>query len=158
MIADIEHDTRQRQGDNGDARNRHPDRKQSSGQCRLRNLDGGIGNDRHRAHRGEVVANNRQRQQQGSADLPFLFLAVKTDGKGDRANCRAKHDRYEDKHGIPQDGALDFECGHPGVVHRCDAPANDGAAQPRRVAPVRRQRHRKPCAGQQDRRQQRQYG
>jgi hypothetical protein len=48
---------------------------------------------------------------------------VKSDGKCDRADCRTEHDRCGDKHGVPQDDALDFKCGHAGVVHRRDAPA-----------------------------------
>jgi hypothetical protein len=43
MIPNIEHDTRRCQSDNREARDRHPDRKPSGRQRRLRNLDGWIG-------------------------------------------------------------------------------------------------------------------
>ena len=79
-VADVEHDACQRQSDNREARDRHPDGKPSGRQRRLRDLDGGIGNDRNRAHRRKVMAADRERQQHGAADLPFLFAAVKTDG------------------------------------------------------------------------------
>ncbi len=157
-VPDIEHDTRQRQADDGEARDRHAHRQPSGGQRRLRNLDGGIGNDRHRAHRREVMAADRQRQQQRAADLPFLFLAMQADRKCDGADCGAEHDRCGDKNGIPQDRAGDFKCRHPGVVHRCDAAGDDGAADPRPVAPVRGQRHAKPHGGQRYRRDQRHDG
>jgi hypothetical protein len=40
--------------------------------------------------------------------------------------------------------------------HRCNATGNDGAADPWPVAPIRDERYCKPCAGQQDGRNQRQ--
>ena len=104
------------------------------------------------------MAADRERQQHGAADLPFFFLAMKTDGKRDRADYRAEHDRCDDKSGIPQDDAGDFERRHAGVVHCRDAAGNDGAADPWSVAPVRNERYREPCAGQQDGRDQRQDG
>ena len=151
LIADVEHDACRRHRDDEEACNRHAYAEQSGGQGRLRNLDRGIGNDRHRAHRGEVMAADRQRQQQRAADLPLLFLAVQADRKRHRADAAAEHDRGEDEQRIPRDGAGDFECGHPGIVHRRDAEADDGAAQPRPMAPVRRQRYRKARAGQRNR-------
>ena len=143
-VSDIEHDTRQRQSDDSEARDRHPHRQPSGGQRRLRNLDGGIGNDRHGTHSREVMAADRQRQQQRAADLPFLFLAMKADGKCDGSDCGAEHDRCDDKNRIPQDRAGNFKRRHPGVVHRGNATGHDGAADPRPVAPARAQRHPSP--------------
>ena len=124
----------------------------------MRNLDGGIGNDRHRAHRREVMAADRQRQQNGAADFPFRLLAMKTDGKRDGADYRSRHNRRDDKCRIPQDDALDFKGRHAGVVHRRDATGDNGAANPWPEAPVWRKRYREPCPGQQDGGDQRQHG
>ena len=157
-VADIEHGPRQRQPDDDEARERHGYCKPSGRQRRLRNLDGGIRNDRHRAHCREVMAADRQRQQNCAADLPFLAVAMKTDGKGDGADYRSRYNRRDDKCRIPQDDALDFKGCHAGVVHRCDATGDNGAANPWPEAPVWRKRYREPCPGQQDSGDQRQYG
>jgi hypothetical protein len=155
-VADIEHGACQRQPDNDEACERHAHCKPSGRQRRLRNLDGWIGNDRHRAHRREVMAADRQRQQQRAADLPFLFLAMKTDRKRHGADGRAEHDRCNDENAIPQDHAGNFKGRHSGVVHGGNAAGNDGAADPRTMAPARGQRHREPHGCQRYRRDQRQ--
>jgi hypothetical protein len=104
------------------------------------------------------MAADRQRQQNRAADLPFFFLAMKAERKRDRADRRAQHDRCDNEHGIPQDDALDFKGCHAGVVHRCDTAANDRAAEPWPVAPVRSKRYGEPHAGQEDGRDQRKDG
>ncbi len=83
---------------------------------------------------------------------------MKTDGKRDCTDRCAQHNRCEDKNGVPQDDAGDFKSRHSGVMHRSDATGNDGAADPWSVTPVRDERYREPCAGQQDGRDQRQDG
>ena len=130
MVADIEHDAGQRQSENGKARDRHAYRKPPGRQRRLRNLHGWVGNDRHRAHRGEVMAADRKRQQQGAADLPFFLSAMQPDRKRDRTDRRTKYDGGGDKDGIPEDHARNLERRHSGIMHRGDAAGDDGAADP----------------------------
>jgi hypothetical protein len=79
-VADVEHDASQCQPDNREARDCYADREPAGRQRRWRDLDGGIGNDRHRTHCRKVMTADRERQQHGAADFPFLFAAVKTDG------------------------------------------------------------------------------
>ena len=83
---------------------------------------------------------------------------MKTNGQRDGADCRADDDRCDNKDGIPQNDARDFKRRHPGVVHGSNATGDDGATYPLPVTPVRRERYREACAGQQDGRDQRQDG
>jgi hypothetical protein len=76
------------------------------------------------------MAADRERQQNGTADLPFFLGTMKANGKRDCADCRADYNRCGNENGIPQDDARDFECGHPRVVHRGDAAGNEDAADP----------------------------
>jgi len=69
-------------------------------------------------HRGEVMAADRERQQDGTADLPFFIVAMKTNGQRDSADRRAEHDRCGNKNRIPQDDACDFN-----AAIRCSASA-----------------------------------
>jgi hypothetical protein len=105
-----------------------------------------------------MMAADRQRQQNGAADLPLFSLAMKADRERDSTNRRAQHDRDDHERRIPQDDARDFKRSHPGVVHGGDAAGDNGATNPWPVAPVRDQRYRQPRAGQQDGRHQRQDG
>ncbi len=66
----------------------------------------------------------------GAADLPLLFVAVKTDRKCDRPEHRADHDRRRDQRRVPDFDAGDFESRHAGIVHCRDAAGDDGAADP----------------------------
>jgi hypothetical protein len=104
------------------------------------------------------MAADRKRQQNGTADLPLLFVAVKTDRKCDRTQHRADHDRRRDQHRVPDLDAGDFERQHAGIVHCRDAAGDDGAADPRAVAPVRNQRNVQADAGQENGGDQRQDG
>src|SRR6266852_2166594 len=88
---------------------------------------------------------DRERQQYGTADLPFFLGTMKANRKRDCADCRAEYDRCGHKNGIPQDDARDFKCRHPGVVHRGDAAGNDNAADPCPLAPVRTERPASPA-------------
>jgi hypothetical protein len=96
------------------------------------------------------MAADRMRQQNRAADLPFLFGAVQTDGKCNRAQGDAHQDRCRDQHRVPQLNAGDLERSHAGIVHRRDTAGDDGATDPRAVAPVRNQRSGQADAGQQD--------
>ena len=54
-----------------EARQRDRDREPAGRHCRFRTSTIGIGHDRDRAHRGEVVAADRDGQQQRAVDLPL---------------------------------------------------------------------------------------
>ena len=85
-----------------------PTASQPAGKADCGNLDRRVGNDRHRAHRGEMMAADRERQQNGAADLPLSFVAMKADRKRDGTDRPAQHDRGNHERGIPQDHALRF--------------------------------------------------
>ena len=105
-----------------------------------------------------MMAADRERQQNGAADLPLSFVAMKADRKRDGTDRPTQHDRGNHERGIPQDHALDFEGCHASVVHGSYAAGNDGAPEPRSVAPIRNKRYREPGTREQDRRDQRQHG
>jgi len=78
-VANIEHNAGRCQPDNCETRKRYTDRQPPGRQRGLRNFYRGIGDDRHCAHCGKVMAADRQRQQNSTADLPLFFVAMKTD-------------------------------------------------------------------------------
>ena len=69
--------------------------------------DGRVGNDRDRAHRGEVMAADRQRQQQRAGDAASApWSPSQPDRKRDRAEHGAEHDRDDDQRRVPDDACL----------------------------------------------------
>ena len=104
------------------------------------------------------MAADRQCQQQGAADLPFLLGAVDADRKRDGADRHGNPDRRKDEVRIPHHDASDVKRVHAGVVHRGDAAGDDRAADPRSVPPVRNQGNRQADRGHKDGDDQRQDG
>jgi hypothetical protein len=100
------------------------------------------------------MAADGQCQQQGAEDLPLDAAAVQANRQRNCAEQRAERNRCGHQHGIPQDVPLDLESGHARVMHRRDAAAYDGAADPGTCGHARRNRDRKADAGKQDRRDQ----
>jgi hypothetical protein len=158
MIANVEHDAGHRQTENGQACHRHPYREPSRRQGCLGNFNTWVGNDRHRGHRGEVMATDCKRQEQCTADFPALAVTMYADGKRDRADHCANQYRGGNKNRVPQHLARDLESRHSGVMHRGDPACNDSTADPRGDAPVWNKRHGEPGAGQNDGRDQREDG
>ena len=112
--------------------------------------DPGIGHDRGRAHRREMMAANGDGQQYRPVVLPLRLAFDQANPGGCRADQRAGRDRDDDQHGIPDDAPLDFEGGHAGIVHGGDAAADDRAAEPARAGQRARQRDAKTDARQND--------
>ena len=158
LVADVEGGGAQCQQDDGEARYGDADGEPSGGNRGLRDHDGGIGNDRDRAHGREMMAADRERQQQRTGNPPALRSAVQAGRKSGRADQRAKQDRYGDESCIPQDDAADLKGRHAEIVHRGDAASNDSAAEPRSKPPSGKHRHREARRGEQDSGGERQNG
>jgi hypothetical protein len=102
-----------------------------------------------------MMAANCERQQQRAENLPLNPAAVQSNGQCDGAEQRTERNRRRHQHRIPKNVPLDFERGHPGVMHRRDAAADDGAADRRACGQIGRDRNRKADTGQNNCRNQR---
>ena len=153
-IAHLDADACQRQKKYHEARQCHGNREQPRRYRGIGNFNRRIGDDRGGGHRGEVVTADRQGQQQRADDPPSPPVAVQSSRQRGRTQEPAEHDRCRHQGGIPHDPSLNLERRHADVVHRGDAAADDGAAQPC-AHPDRRKRDHESRAGQQDRRNQR---
>jgi hypothetical protein len=65
-----------------------------------------------------MMAANCERQQQRAENLPLNPAAVQSNGQCDGAEQRTERNRRRHQHRIPKNVPLDFERGHPGVMHR----------------------------------------
>ena len=70
-IADVDRQACESKKNDGKARHGHGNRQPADGERRRRNCDRGIGNYRDGSHRREMVAANRNGEQQRTTDLPF---------------------------------------------------------------------------------------
>jgi hypothetical protein len=91
----------------------------------------GIGQDLHRAHRGEVVRDDRERQQQRSDERRSYLVAANCARECRRPEHHAQSNRDRDERQIPSDASGHLECPHAGIVHGADAGTDHDAADQR---------------------------
>jgi hypothetical protein len=119
---------------------------------------GGIGHDLDRAHRGEMVRDDGERQQQGRTKRAAHVDAANGQRQRDRAEHDAERHRSRDQTVNPLDAPGQLERGHSQIMHAGDAAADDGAAE-RRAPPIRPAGgNAKPRTGHRDGGDQRQHG
>ncbi len=157
-IPDIEREAGEGQHDDGEACERDCDREPARRQRRFRHFDGRVGDDRHRAHGGEMVAADGERQQHRAIDARFRRLVPEPGPQGGAAQRSAERDRSCDQQRVPHDPPLDLEGRHAGIVQDSDAAADDHAADPGAARQRLRQGDGKAETGQNDGGDERQNG
>ncbi len=93
-----------------------------------------IGNDLDRPHRGEMMRDDCQREEnRGGQDAPSV-VAPDGDGERNAAEQDPEHDRSRHQLGGPGDVSRQLERRHAGVMHGGHPAADDGAADHREPA------------------------
>ena len=88
-----------------------------------------IGNQRDGAHRREMMGNDCDRQQASGSQGISRIVATHGDEHRKRREHASEHDRGQNDTGRPHNKRRKLECRHAGIVHRCDADADDAAAE-----------------------------
>ena len=154
-FTDIERKTRAGEKQDRQRGERDAKRKPASRKRQCRHQDRRIGDDGDRAHGGEMMTADCQREQHRPDGLPFHRPVAQTGRQRRRSDRRAERNGNDNESGIPLNPPGDLESCHSGVVHRRDAAADDRSTDP---APGRHAvcgRDQKTSAGKQDGRKQR---
>jgi hypothetical protein len=114
--------------------------------------------DLDRAHGGEMMRDDGEREQQRRGERPFLVGAARGDGERRHAERHAEHDRGDHQRRRPGDAPRQLDRGHAGIVHGGHAGADDAAADRRAPTARKIDRDRDAESGHQRRRHQRQRG
>ena len=101
----------------------------------------GIGDDRDRAHRGEMEPADCRGQQQRTIDALLHRTAAQPYLQRRRAEHPADHDGGRYQRRVPHDSPFDLEGGHAGVMHRGDTAAHDQPSERGGCRQCRRQRN-----------------
>ena len=131
-------------------RQRHAgDRHRENGFGNGERVDGArrVGQDRHRAHGGEVVRHDREREQNGGRQRRARAALAGRHRQRRDGKQNAERDRSRNEGGGPGDAAGHVQRRHSGVVHRGDAGADDDAARAGAPRRFHRAGHREAGAG-----------
>ena len=129
-FADIERKTRASKQQDRQRRKRDAERKPAGRKRHFRNHDRRVGNDRNRAHGGEMMTTDRQREQHRADSLPFHRPVAQTGWQRGCSDRRPQHDGNDNENGVPLNPSGDLESCHSGVVHRRDAAADGRSTDP----------------------------
>ena len=103
-------------------------RKHDRGHQQAVGHQGGVSDQRYRAHGREVMRDDRERQQHRGSRAAAKAVRADSNGECEGSEQAAEDDGSSDDSRRPNDVGGKLQRHHAGVMHRRDADANDGAA------------------------------
>jgi hypothetical protein len=98
-----------------------------------------------RSHTDEVQRRDRQHHSESAAIFAKSRHGPRYSISRDGAEAGGQRNRHDDEIRIPSEGARHLEGGHPGVVHRGDAQAENGSADLDRRSQTSTGRNEESC-------------